>query len=898
MKLTKFTTGLLLSVTILSTTTSLMPSQVVKASDYETDSKVMSAKNEGEKVVLNSQEKNNVAASTRALNDTADTSITTLMLKVRNTDSEKKTQFSYTPAVNSASPYDGGELTGYARVPLQGNVLNHSILPVNGGEHIKNWENGNYGARINVSFPKGVDAQAMFSTIDWDQSNQTPKDDFYIKAIGIPTPIHLTWGLKWDRNTVKFDPNNPNEFSIMLRGIKKSEVSTTEWNKYNPLITASALELVGAIPGGGILGNMDGWAEGMLKFDMSKYTGNKDDITKNKQLTKGRLFPDKSREAQFTISVLDQEALTAGTEGSGDIGKAIVKPGHEHDNPQTSNAVDTWDSYLSVWDREKKYNTNTTEENEVLNENGALPGESIFNRNITMEKGDNFNNFDKNRFDRVINYFTKQDVTQGKNGDIDSVEVSHNPSKIEDNKKTAVTYNGSVHYYNGQVRQLIPNVINVNNNVVPDTKGTITPNEYKLGERNITGTYTDDVAQARLFINGTQVSKGGTFTNGKFTYYVGEKTLSATDKVTMNAYDKDGNLLQENVPVVINQTPDTKGTITPSDYTVGNTNITGSYTGDVARARVTVNGVAQAWGGTFTNGQFNYYIGAGKIKAGDTVTITAYDKDSKILDTKPVTVKAQNTKGTITPSTYKVGDTDVTGSYTGDVAKARLAINGKMQAWGGDFTNGQFDYYIGAGKIKSGDKVTITAYDKDGKVLDQDKKVTVEGDESKGTIKANKYTIGDTQITGTYTGKVAKAQISINGKVQAYGGDFTNGQFKYYVGAGKIKAGDTVTITAYDADDKVLDKDEPVTIAEAAGTLTPDTYYLGQTTVKGSYTGNIVRARLLINGTAQAWGGTFSDGSFSYYIGSGKIKKGDTVRIAGYDSNDNEVTTVPVNVTE
>ncbi|WP_422385609.1 immunoglobulin-like domain-containing protein [Latilactobacillus curvatus] len=44
-----------------------------------------------------------------------------------------------------------------------------------------------------------------------------------------------------------------------------------------------------------------------------------------------------------------------------------------------------------------------------------------------------------------------------------------------------------------------------------------------------------------------------------------------------------------------------------------------------------MNGVAQAWGGTFKNGTFSYYVGVGKIKAGDRVTITAYDKAGKAL---------------------------------------------------------------------------------------------------------------------------------------------------------------------------------------------------------------------------------------------------------------------------
>ncbi|MDT1959007.1 immunoglobulin-like domain-containing protein [Carnobacterium divergens] len=667
-------------------------------------------------IELTDEEKNEVNKNTELVKAAADTNITTLMLKVRNTNKNKKTEFSYTPGVNVNNPYQGGELTGYARVPLQGNVLNRSIFPINGGEHIQNWENGNYGARINVVFPKGVDARAMFNAINWEKSNQSTNSDFYIKALGIPTPVHLTWGLKWDRDTVKFNQATSNEFSIMLRGIKKSEVTSAEWNKYNPLVTASALGLVGAIPGGGILGNMDGWAEGMLSFDMNKYTGNTDDITNNKELTKGRLFPDETRNSKYTINVLDESALIAGTEGIGDIGKSLVKPGHEHDNPQISNGIPTWDSYLSVWDNEEIYNTNNLEETEVPGQDGTLPGNSIFNRDLVINKGDDFNKFNQNRFNRVVNYFTKQDVTGGSVGDVNSVSISHLPTKVPDNVTTPVTYKGTVFYYNGDTRELIPNVVNVTNNSKPSTEGSIKADDYTIGESNITGSYTGDVAKLRLYINGVSVAWGGTVANGKFTFYAANQKISATDIVTMNAYDKDDNLLQENAPVKI-KAATTQGTISPAEYSVGDTEITGSYTGDVAKARVTINGKPQAWGGSFNNGRFTYYIGSGKIKAGDAVTITAYDKSDKVLDANKVVKIKSVVQGTISPSVYNVGETTIKGAYTGDIVRARVLINGEPQAWGGTFSGGSFSYYIGSGKIKAGDNVKIVGYSADNSEL-------------------------------------------------------------------------------------------------------------------------------------------------------------------------------------
>ncbi|WP_010050299.1 immunoglobulin-like domain-containing protein, partial [Carnobacterium maltaromaticum] len=111
------------------------------------------------------------------------------------------------------------------------------------------------------------------------------------------------------------------------------------------------------------------------------------------------------------------------------------------------------------------------------------------------------------------------------------------------------------------------------------------------------------------------------------------------------------------------------------------------------------------------------------------------------------------------------------------------------------------------------------------------------------------------------------------------------------------QTGDTVTITAYDKNDKVLDANKPVKIkAVVQGTISPSVYNVGETTIKGSYTGDIVKARVLINGEPQAWGGTFSGGSFSYYIGAGKIKANDNVKIIGYSADNSELSTQVVTV--
>ncbi|MBA3927792.1 immunoglobulin-like domain-containing protein, partial [Listeria rustica] len=172
------------------------------------------------------------------------------------------------------------------------------------------------------------------------------------------------------------------------------------------------------------------------------------------------------------------------------------------------------------------------------------------------------------------------------------------------------------------------------------TEGKLTPNEMTIpGDKNITGTYTDDVKSVVVTINGTAY-KGGTVTNGEFKFYSQDKIKAATDKVTIQAFDSVGKLLDTKTvkikaPVVV-----TAGKITLDTYTVGDKNITGTYTGDVKSVVVTVNGVAYK-GGTFdTDGIFKFYA-LDKIKSADgIITIQAFDKAGKVLDTNTIAAQA------------------------------------------------------------------------------------------------------------------------------------------------------------------------------------------------------------------------------------------------------------------
>lgn len=423
---------------------------------------------------------------------------------------------------------------------------------------------------------------------------------------------------------------------------------------------------------------------------------------------------------------------------------------------------------------------------------------------------------------------------------------------------------------------------------VKDTAGEVTPNDYRIGQSLITGTYNGEVSSLGLYVDDNLVSKDGLLDNGKFTIEVNKDLIKKDSKVFVVAYNKDHKELDRKTVNVVGEKH--QGTITAYDYTVGEDSIHGTYTGDVKKAKVIVNGKVLSLGGTFSNGEFSYWVGKDRIKKGDSVYINGYDADGAVLsqNNKVNVIGNPETHGTITPNAYTLGDSEITGTYTGDVKKARVIINGKVLPVGGTFSNGHFTYWVGANRIKDGDNVMINGYDKNDKLLTQNNPVKINSvPQKQGTITPNVYTVGDSEITGTYTGDIKKARVVINGKTLPVGGTFSNGQFTYWVGANRIKNGDTVTMNGYDQNDKLLTQNNPVKINPAPqqqGTITPDDYTLGDAEITGTYTGNVKTARITINGVPYKFGGTFKNGRFTYYVGD-KIKEGDRVSITAYGEN-------------
>ena len=342
-----------------------------------------------------------------------------------------------------------------------------------------------------------------------------------------------------------------------------------------------------------------------------------------------------------------------------------------------------------------------------------------------------------------------------------------------------------------------------------------------------------------------------------------------------------------------------KSELKPQEYHVGDVNITGTYTGDMSLGRLTVNGKVVSWGGSFKDGQFSYYVGVGKLKVGDKVVLDGYNKEKELIDSKEIEVISESSGSIDQVDTYKLGDSTITGTYTGDIHKGKLVVNEEVISWGGTYKDGKFSYYVNSQIIKAGDQATIQGYDKFDTPLGDPQPVTI-GEQLGQLTEAHRVGIS-TVIEGNYTGNVYQGILLVNGEKVSQGGSFKDGKFSYYVGNLKVSEDDQVVLMgANNRGQQIPGSEIDVTIQTPTAEINELTYKIGTQTIKGAYGSNtqVHQGHLFVNGKLISKGGSFKDGAISYYVKPDLIKADDQVTMNFYDGSGNllaENQTVSVN---
>ncbi|EGO7566474.1 leucine-rich repeat protein [Enterococcus faecalis] len=158
------------------------------------------------------------------------------------------------------------------------------------------------------------------------------------------------------------------------------------------------------------------------------------------------------------------------------------------------------------------------------------------------------------------------------------------------------------------------------------------------------------------------------------------------------------------------------------------------------------------------------------------------------------------------------------------------------------------------------------------------------------TFETDDYHIGDYNITGRFSTPIVTAQLRINGEISNRGGTFNkiDGTFYYYAGAGRIQVNQEVVLEGLNEQGEIV-KSIKIEPKVKEGSLDNVQYTLGNNTIVGEYSGEVRKARLVVNGNIISVGGTFDKGEFSYYVHPNQIKETDTIQIQGYDAEGNPI---------
>ncbi|MBC1896113.1 hypothetical protein HCA68_00390 [Listeria booriae] len=317
-------------------------------------------------------------------------------------------------------------------------------------------------------------------------------------------------------------------------------------------------------------------------------------------------------------------------------------------------------------------------------------------------------------------------------------------------------------------------------------------------------------------------------------------------------------------------------TLTASPYQIGNSNVTGTYTGteleQITKVVLFVDGVIVK-NGVFNNTTKTFQISANGLVANTNqrVEVGLFHGNAE-LKRAPVTVTARpSATYTVTPATHQLGTSLVTGTYTGtdlsQITKVVLLVDGVVVK-NGAFNNTTKAFQISAGGLVKNSKQRVEVALFNG--TKELKRATVFVVDAY-TLTTATYQIGSGYVTGSYSGlnteAITKAVLLVDGVVVKNGALNTSDNTFRILASGLVtNMRQRVEVALFIGTTEVKR-----TTVKVVGnfTLTPATYQLGTNNITGSYTGNdleaITKVVLLVDGVIVK-NGTFDPATKTFQI--------------------------------
>ncbi|MBC1890729.1 immunoglobulin-like domain-containing protein [Listeria booriae] len=419
-------------------------------------------------------------------------------------------------------------------------------------------------------------------------------------------------------------------------------------------------------------------------------------------------------------------------------------------------------------------------------------------------------------------------------------------------------------------------------------KGTVKADEFIVGATNfVTGNFTGSVSKVAISVNGTVYPAVAVTGAGKLQYYAKDKIINETDVVKLIGYNSEGTVVAtSDVPVAGPESLTGDLTANPKNFAISTDSyVKGTFTGNVKTIALVVNGVESAKVGVLDATNWQYYA-KGKILAPtDVVLVKGYNAAGTLVDTEAITV-SQNPAGqsTITPAAFKLKtDTYVKGTFNGSVKYVALKVGDTVYNKVAVLDGTNWQYYA---KDKISDETTpvsIIGYDSTGtQIVTAPVTITPE---NKSTLTANTYKLGDSNVTGAYTGSVKYVAVKIDDTTYSKVPVNTDGSYQYYIKDKVTNKDNKVTVLGYDSTGAVVAQSAVTIDPGVAPTMTADDFVVGTTKeVTGTFTGGIKYVAIKVGDTTYSKVPVNANGTYKYYA---KDKITDTttkVTVLGYDS--------------
>ncbi|MEY8446696.1 immunoglobulin-like domain-containing protein, partial [Enterococcus ratti] len=308
-----------------------------------------------------------------------------------------------------------------------------------------------------------------------------------------------------------------------------------------------------------------------------------------------------------------------------------------------------------------------------------------------------------------------------------------------------------------------------------------------------------------------------------------EKIDAARKKVeAIKGFDTVKAGLLEKIKVAQAALDDKKQAITVDAYYYGNVYMTGQYSGNIKKFKLTVDGKEYTPGfKLLKNNRFELYIGKKITKGTKTVKVESFDETGKVTGTREITIQTPK----LTVENYTLGQEYIKGQTVGEAKQFKLVVDGKEFSAGFKLLeNNQFEVYA-KNKVQSNSKkVVLKVLNGEGTEI-----ATQEVAVQQPALEVNYYKVNTDYITGTYTGDVKKFKLIVDG--QEYFPGFkllANNQFEVYAKNKVSASSKSITLVSLNAQGKETQR-QAVSVINTAieTTLTEAT-----TTVNNLFYGN------------------------------------------------------------